>query len=91
MHPYLMETLVAQRREQLLADAARSHRAKTRRATRRIRTPRTDQSCARVWLGSMSLALRAILPEDPPLCRSARTARADEPRTRTGLEHRVGA
>jgi len=59
MHPSFVEALATQRREQFLADAARSHRTKTMRASRQIRSPRIGWLRARLWLGSMSLALPA--------------------------------
>lgn len=57
MHPFYVENLAIQRREQLLADAARSHRTRTMRAARRIGWPRTSWWRARSWFGSKFLTL----------------------------------
>jgi len=54
MRPHFAEALATQRREQLLADAAGSHRTRTMRATRRIWSPRSRWSRARLWFWSSS-------------------------------------
>jgi len=59
MHPFFVQALATQRREQLLADAARSYRTKSMRASRRIRPPRTGWPRAGLWFSSVSLALPA--------------------------------
>jgi hypothetical protein len=57
MHPLYVETLAIQRREQPLADAARSHPTRTMRAARRIGRPRTSWWRAKLWFGSKFLTL----------------------------------
>ncbi len=52
MHPLFLESLATQRRDELLANAAGSHRA---RNSRRIRSARTGWSRARLWFGSRPL------------------------------------